>query len=99
MVICDLEFEWDESKESLNIKKHGVNFTEAVDSFFDPNGIQLFDTAHSTNKEKRYYWVGKTKAGRILTTYFTKRRGKIRIIGSAQWRKFRRYYHEATQNK
>lgn len=75
-----MEFEWDAQKERANIKKHRVSFAEAVESFIDPCGIQLVDTSHST-KEKRYYWVGKSYAGRILTTRFTKRANKIRIIG------------------
>ena len=92
-----MEFEWDDNKEKLNIKQHNVSFAEAVDSFFDPKGFQLIDEAHSNN-EKRFYWVGKSKSGRILTTYFTKRGSKIRIIGSAEWRKFRRMY-EATKDE
>ena len=89
-----MEFEWDSDKEEANLKKHGVTFTEAVDSFFDPRGFQLLDLAHSKG-EKRYYWVGKTKSGRVLTTYLTRRGKKIRIIGSAEWRKFRRMYETA----
>jgi uncharacterized DUF497 family protein len=92
------EFEWDDAKEKENIKKHKVSFTESIDSFFDCNGIQLIDKAHSAS-ENRYYWVGKSRSGRILTTYFTKRGQKIRIIGCAEWRKFRRLYNETTQNE
>lgn len=87
-----MEFEWDDNKE------HKVSFLEAVDSFFDPQGFQMVDENHS-DKEKRYYWVGMSKSGRVLTTYFTKRGNKIRIIGSAEWRKFRRLYYETTENE
>ncbi len=93
-----MDFEWDDNKETENIKKHKVTFTEAVDTFFDPKGIQLIDKVHSTKSEKRYYWVGASKSGRVLTTYFTKRRGVTRLIGSAEWRKFRRLYYEATKS-
>jgi uncharacterized DUF497 family protein len=91
-----MEFEWDFGKERENQKKHKVSFSEAVETFSDPDGIQLVDTSHS-NTEDRFYWVGKSGSGRILTTRFTKRGSKIRIIGSAEWRKFRRFY-EAAQN-
>jgi uncharacterized DUF497 family protein len=93
-----MEFEWDAKKEQANIKKHGVSFAESVDTFFDPKGIQLTDESHS-NLEKRFYWIGKSKSGRILTTYFTQRGDKVRIIGRAEWRKFRRMYHEAAKNE
>ncbi len=92
-----MEFEWDLRKERENKKKHKVSFSEAVETFADPNGIQLEDEAHST-EEERSYWVGKSDTGRVLTTRFTKRSSKIRIIGSAEWRKFRRFY-EAAQNE
>ena len=97
MVILELEFEWDLIKEQANFKKHGFKFEEAVDAFQDPDGIQLIDIQHSRGEE-RFFWVGKIAAGKILTVWFTKRSRTIRIIGCAEWRKFRRLY-EATKIK
>lgn len=91
-----VEFEWDLEKEIQNIRKHRVSFMEAVESFTDPYGFQLVDIKHSA-QEKRLYWVGRISTGRVLTTRFTKRGNKIRIIGSAEWRRFRRLYHETTK--
>lgn len=93
-----MEFEWDLGKESDNIRKHDVSFLEAVESFADPDGFSMMDTKHSEN-EMRYYWVGKSGKGRILTTRYTWRGNKIRIIGSAEWREFRREYSEKTGDK
>ena len=93
-----MEFEWDAEKELVNLQKHKVSFSEAVEAFFDPKGIQLVDRKHST-REPRFYWVGKSNQGRILTTWFTRRGSVIRIIGSAEWRQFRRLYNEAAQAK
>jgi len=89
-----MEFEWDLTKEEANTKKHGHSFSEAVECFKDPNGIQLVDVVHSTD-ERRYFWVGKVASGKVLTVWFTQRGTKIRIIGCAQWRKFRRLYETA----
>lgn len=97
MVIYGVEFEWDLSKELTNLKKHKVSFPESVETFFDPSGIQLTDQKHS-GSEPRFYWVGKSEQGRVLTTWFTRRGDKVRIIGSAEWRRFRRLY-ETTQVK
>jgi uncharacterized DUF497 family protein/predicted DNA binding CopG/RHH family protein len=58
------------SKEVLNIRKHGVSFLKAVESFSDPSGFQLSDTRHS-HVEPRFYWVGKCTSGKVLTTGFT----------------------------
>jgi uncharacterized protein len=91
-----MEFEWDLSKEVENLGKHGITFTEAVESFLDPDGFQLVDSKHSA-REKRFFWVGRLSTGPVLTTRFTKRGGKIRIIGSANWRKFRRLYDARTK--
>ena len=70
-----MEFEWDLSKEIENLRKHGIDFMEAVESFSDPNGFQLKDTKHSI-VETRLFWVGKSRTGKIITTRFT-RRGDI----------------------
>ena len=92
-----MEFEWDLAKEKKNIRKHGVSFLEAAETFSDPKGLLLRDDKHS-QKEARFYWVGKSRSGRILTTSFTRRGNKTRIIGSGSWRKFRRFY-ETTKIK
>ena len=81
-----MEFEWDSSKAKLNLKKHKASFSEANESFADP-------------KEDRYYWTGKSSTGKILTTWYTKRNGNIRIIGSAEFRDFKRMYNEKAEHK
>ena len=73
------------------------SFAEAVESFFDPHGLLLVDEKHS-GVEDRFYWVGKSSSGRVLTTRFTRRGAKIRIIGSAEWREFRRLYSEKAKH-
>ena len=88
-----MEFEWDASKEAGNLRKHKVSFAEAVESFFDPHGLLLENEKHS-RLEERFYWVGRSSSGRVLTTRFTRRGKTIRIIGSAEWREFRRLYRE-----
>ncbi len=88
-----MEFEWDLSKEIENFQKHGIVFAEAVETFSDPEGFQLTDTKHSAI-EARFFWVGKSASGKILTTRFTRRGDIIRIFGTASWRKFARFYNE-----
>jgi len=90
-----MEYEWDLGKEADNIEKHRVSFMKAVETFSDPSGFALRDDKHSTDEE-RFYWVGKTAKRRILTTRYTNRGNKIRIIASAEWREFRNLYNEKT---
>ena len=91
-----MDFEWDAGKAEENLRKHKVSFSEAVETFSDPMGFVLKNEKHSS-KEQRFYWIGKSDSGRILTTRFTRRGDKIRIIGSAEWREFRRMYNEKTK--
>ena len=93
-----MEFEWDYDKENKNFQKHRIMFTESVETFYDLLGFKLIDCSHSEN-ELRFYWVGKSKSGRVLTTWYTERNLKIRIIGSAEWRKLRKLYYERAKAK
>ncbi len=89
-----MQFEWDKEKEKQNFLKHGISFSEAEEIFSDEQGIKLKDIKHS-EKEDRYFWVGKASDGRVLTTWFVERDDKIRIIGCAEWRKMRKLYENA----
>ena len=88
-----MKFEWDEKKNKTNIEKHGVDFEDAQEAFFDPKRIILEDTHHSTQKEKRYFCFGKLNNG-IATVRFVTRNGKIRIFGAGFWRKGKKYYEQ-----
>ena len=48
-----MQFEWDADKAALNLKKHGVDFRDAVRVFYDVNRIEWYDSAHS-DEEGRY---------------------------------------------
>ncbi|WP_413581383.1 BrnT family toxin [Bdellovibrio sp. HCB288] len=83
-------FEWDEEKESQNVLKHGVDFSEARFVFKDPHRIFIFDELHS-QFEARYFCIGKVD-GVVLTVRFKVHHKRIRIFGAARWRKWTRYY-------
>jgi uncharacterized DUF497 family protein len=55
-----MEFGWNESKNRINIEKHGVSFYDAQYAFADPKRLILEDMVHSVD-EKRYflYWYDK----------------------------------------
>ena len=87
-----MSFEWDESKNSANINKHGVSFFDAQYAFSDPNRIILEDLKHS-QIEKRFYCIGKVGVD-IITVRFTYRGFQIRIIGAGYWRNGKKIYEE-----
>ena len=55
-------FEWDEEKEELNFRKHGIHFKTAVKVFLDPCKLIREDEEHL--EEIRYNIIG--KVGKIL---------------------------------
>ncbi len=88
-----MDFEWNDSKNAENTRKHGLPFQEAQKVFFDKDRVILLDILHSS-KEKRYFCIGKTVGGGIATVRFTIRSGHIRIIGAGYWRKGKKIYEQ-----
>lgn len=77
----EVRFEWDEKKNSLNKRKHGVAFTEAQTAFADENGLLLDDPDHS-DSEDRFILLGLSSNIRLLVISHTylKDDATIRII-------------------
>ncbi len=90
-----MEFEWSETKNRINIEKHGVSFYDAQYAFADPKRLILEDVAHTVD-EKRFFCIGKTIDG-VVTVRFVCRGQKIRIFGAGHWRKGKKLY-EKTHN-
>ncbi len=86
------DFQWDENKEKINEKKHGVSFSLAQLASLDSNRVILEDVSHS-QKGKRFYCIGRVTEG-ILTVRFTYRDKQIRIIGAGYWRKGKRIHEK-----
>jgi uncharacterized DUF497 family protein len=67
-----MEFIWDKKKEILNIKKHGLNFTDAALVFSDPFAIYLNDIFHSIF-EHREIVIGEIQDSKtIVVSYIEK---------------------------
>jgi uncharacterized DUF497 family protein len=61
----DLSFDWDEPKNRLNQRKHGVSFEEARSVFLDENAVQFDDEPHSEH-EDRFLLLGLSARLRLL---------------------------------
>lgn len=72
-------FQWDGDNAPKNWERHRVKPEEAEDVFFNAPLIVRSDTRHS-RREKRYYALGQTSAGRRLFVAFTIRRSLVRVI-------------------
>ena len=78
-----MEFEWDPLKAEDNLKKHGVDFTEAATVFSDPLSITYSDPDHSLD-ENRYIIIGSSSANRLLIVAHTDRDESTRLISARE---------------
>ena len=78
-----LIFEWDDAKNKINLKKHGVSFEEAQTVFFDDNAIEFDDPDHFLDEE-RYLLLGFSQSLKILVVCHCYRDSEslIRIISA-----------------
>lgn len=72
-------FEWDENKNTINKKKHGISFELAATVFGDDNRLEIYDDEHSIDEE-RYKVIG--YIGKYLCVAFTERREFTRLISA-----------------
>jgi uncharacterized protein len=78
-----MKFEWDENKNQLNIRKHGISFYEAAYVFSDPFALSIADNDHSET-EDRWLLLGKNLNERLLLVVHTLRHDDIIRIISAR---------------
>ena len=89
-----MQFEWNQDKANLNLKKHGVSFNEASTVFNDPLSVTFPDPDHSYGEE-RYVTIGLSSASRILIVPHTDRGDSVRIISAPEaTRNERRFYED-----
>lgn len=73
-----MQFEWDESKNAINIRKHGIDFQD-VPTMFDQPMLVLRDSREDYGEER---WIGVgALAEHVAVVVYTERVGDvIRII-------------------
>ncbi len=72
-------FQWDATKARANLRKHGVDFADAVSVFDDPLAL----TAHDPSlAEERFVSLGLDGLGRVLVVNWTWRGKEIRLISA-----------------
>lgn len=60
-----IHFEWDDKKNKVNFRKHGVSFEEAKTVFHDPYARLIHDPDHS-EAEDRFVLLGMSEKLRLL---------------------------------
>lgn len=60
-----IQFEWDNNKAQINIRKHGISFEEASTVFEDEEALLRDDPDHSED-EDRFLLLGMSSQANIL---------------------------------
>ena len=78
-----LKFEWDENKNQINIKKHGISFEEATSVFYDDDALIIDDEDHN-QEEDRFILIGFSFRANLLVVChcYRQQESVIRIISA-----------------
>jgi uncharacterized DUF497 family protein len=75
-----MDYQWDPVKAKANVKKHGLEFADAVGVFDDPDAITMADP--DSIGEQRFLSIGLDILGRIIVVAYTYRGDAIRLISA-----------------
>lgn len=88
----EVDFEWDRGKATANLRKHGVDFADAVGVFSDPLAATIADRYRD---EERFITIGTDTLGQLLVVVYTWRVTRIRIISAREATRHERRHYEA----
>ena len=90
-----IQFEWDENKNRINQRKHGISFQEAKTVFYDEKALVIDDPEHS-EQEDRFIILGLSNQAHLLVVCHCYRASDtvIRIISARKATKTESKYYE-----
>ena len=74
-----MRYQWDKNKAQTNLRKHGIDFADAVSIFSDDLAIATPDRRFD---EERFITSGLDALGRVLVVVYTWCGQKIRLISA-----------------
>lgn len=91
-ITIEMVYQWNRDKATANLRKHGIDFADAVSVFSDALAISILDERFD---EERFVTIGMDAFGRILVVVYTLRDDQIRIISARKaTRQERQQYEE-----
>lgn len=89
-----ISFEWDENKNAVNERKHGISFEEAKTVFYDTEALVITDPEHSEG-EDRFIILGLSNKVNLLVVCHCYRASDtvIRIISARKATKTEASYY------
>jgi len=87
------DYQWDAQKATRNLKKHKIDFADAVSVLEDDRGLTIKDQI--IEDEQRFATAGIDLFGRVLVVVYTHRGDNIRIISARKATKTERKTYES----
>ena len=85
-------FTLDPEKAAVNLRFHGVAFSDAAGVFEDPLAVTLEDP--DAKDERRYVTIGLGSAGELLVVVWTERDNEYRVISARRATRKERHEYE-----
>jgi hypothetical protein len=76
-----VSYEWDPKKSASNLRKHGIDFADAIYALEDDLALTLEDDHPD---EQRFITIGADALARVLVVVYTFRGETIRIISARE---------------
>jgi len=86
-----MAYQWDRDKAAANLRKHGVNFADAVSVFSDDLAITITDERFD---EERFITIGIDAFSRVLVVVYTWRNDQIRLISARKAMRYEQKQYE-----
>jgi uncharacterized DUF497 family protein len=93
-----VNFIWDEDKNRINLKKHGVDFNDAVRAWYDPDRLDFFDEEHSSD-EIRWIFLGVVSGVVLFVVETEPDEETVRIISARMALKHEQEVYYANREK
>ena len=74
-----MSYQWDPNKAFANLRKHGIDFADAIEVLSDDSAIPIED---SRFEEERFITIGVDAFSRILVVVYNWRGDSIRLISA-----------------
>jgi len=73
-----MDIDWDPDKAESNLRKHGVDFADAVTVMGDERALTIIDD-HEQEQEQRFVTIGTDATARVLVVVYVFRGDVVRI--------------------
>jgi len=87
-----MNYQWDPKKATSNLRKHGIEFADAVGIFEDDWALTIKE--QHVEGEQRFVSIGLDFLGRLIVVVYTYRNDNIRIISARRTTKRERKSYE-----